>query len=125
MTCCADDEMQSLSAEYLCTVVNMALLYRTTAWRNRYAGVRVPSKPNIYNMKNNLMTHGTVDNRNNSGSGHPRTGRLASNIAAVQRELHQNPRASSRCNGVPNVSRSFYLHIIKKFFNWNPYKTLS
>lgn len=67
---------------------------------------------------------GTLVNRNKGRSGRPRTGRSAANIAAVQRELRQNPRTSSRRNGVPNVSRSAFLRIVKKDINWHPYRIL-
>ena len=74
--------------------------------------------------KKRFQLDGTLVNRNKGRSGRPRTGRSAANIAAVQRELRQNPRTSSRRNGVPNVSRSAFLRIVKKDINWHPYRIL-
>ena len=91
-------------------------------WQNRFPDTRVPSKAAIYKMKNVFLSHGTVNNRNRGRSGRPRTSRSPANIAAVNRELHQNPRVSSRRNGVPQVSRSSFLRIVKKEIRWHAYR---
>ena len=95
-------------------------------WPNRFPGVRVPCIANQLSLiwKKRFQLDGTLVNRNKGRSGRPRTGRSAANIAAVQRELRQNPRTSSRRNGVPNVSRSAFLRIVKKDINWHPYRIL-
>ena len=112
MTCCVEDQMQSLFDEKLSMVANIArspinspikcvclknINYFETEsyimiqqhWRNRYTGNWVPSKPSIYHMKYNFVTHGTVVNRNKNGRGRPWSGRSPVNITSVQRELHQ------------------------------------
>ena len=60
-------------------------------------------------MRNNIVPHRTVVSRNKNLIGHPWTYKSPSNIAAVQRELPQKPRASSRQSDLPNVDAMVYL----------------
>ena len=77
-------------------------------WPNQFTGVRVPTKKAIFDMKNKFNTHGTVQNRNREQSGRLRSARSPANIQRVQRVLNNNPRVSTRRNGLPNIPRTIY-----------------